>query len=81
MSRIAAIVRKDLAQMLRNRFVAVISVLFIVAYALMYYLLPSDVEEVFKLGFHLEVSEEAAAGIGPDAGKEEIAARLGGAGG
>lgn len=81
MSRIAAIVRKDLAQMLRNRFVAVISVLFIVVYALMYYLLPSDVEEVFKMGFHLEVSEEAAAGLGLEGGRDEIAARLGGAGG
>ncbi len=80
MSRIFAIVRKDLAQILRNRFVMVISVLFIVIYALMYYLLPSHVDEVFKMGFYLEVSEEAAAELSLEGGVEEIAARLSGAG-
>jgi ABC-2 type transport system permease protein len=80
MNRIFAIVRKDLAQILRNRFVMVISVLFIVIYALMYYLLPSHVDEVFKLGFYLEVSGEAAAEFGLQRGTDEIAARLSGAG-
>jgi ABC-2 type transport system permease protein len=80
MSRIIAIVKKDLAQILRNRFVAVISVLFIVVYALMYYILPSDVDEVYSMGFYLEVSEEAAAELGLEGREDEIAARLGGAG-
>jgi ABC-2 type transport system permease protein len=80
MNRIFAIVRKDLAQILRNRFVAVISVLFIVIYAVMYYLLPSDVDEVFKMGFYLEISEEAAAEFGLEGREDEIAARLSEAG-
>jgi ABC-2 type transport system permease protein len=80
MSRIFAIVRKDLAQILRNRFVAVISVMVIVIFAVIYYLLPSSVNEVFKMGFHLEISEEAAAELGLEGGKDEIAARLSEAG-
>lgn len=79
--KVLAIVRKDLAQIMRNRFVAVISVLFIIVYALMYYLLPSDVDEVFRMGFYLELSDEAAAGLGLEGGEDEIAARLSGAGG
>jgi hypothetical protein len=81
MNRILAMVGKDLAQVYRNRFVAAISVLFIVVYALVYFLLPSRVDEVFKMGFHLEVSEEAAAELGLTGGEEEMAARLRGAGG
>ncbi|MDD3718944.1 MAG: ABC transporter permease [Actinomycetota bacterium] len=80
MNRVFAIVRKDVAQILRNRFVAVISLLFIVIYALMYYLLPSDVDEVFRMGFYLEVSEEAAGELGVEVGEDEIAERLSGAG-
>jgi ABC-2 type transport system permease protein len=80
MNRIFAIVKKDLVQILRNRFVAVISVLFIVVFAAMYYLLPSSVDEVFKMGFYLEVSEEAATESGLEGGEDEIAARLSGAG-
>lgn len=80
MSRVFAIVKKDLAQILRNRFVAVISVLFIVIFAVMYYLLPSSVDEVFKMGFYLEISQEAAAEFGLEGGADEIASRLGEAG-
>ena len=80
MSRVLAIVKKDLAQILRNRFVAVISVLFIVIFAIMYYLLPSDVDEVFKIGFYLEISQEAAAEFGLEGGENEIASRLSEAG-
>ena len=80
MNRIFAIVKKDLAQIFRNRFVAVISLMVIVLFAAIYYLLPSDVDEVFKMGFHLEVSEEAAAEFGLEGGRDEIAARLSEAG-
>ena len=80
MNRIFAIVKKDLAQILRNRFVAVISVMFIVVFALMYYLLPSDVDETFKMGFYLELSQGAAAEFGLEGGEDDIAARLSEAG-
>ncbi|MBN2026809.1 MAG: ABC transporter permease subunit [Actinobacteria bacterium] len=80
MSRVFAIVKKDLAQILRNRFVAVISVLFIVIFAVMYYLLPSGVDEVFKMGFYLEIGEQAAAEFGLEGGENEIASRLSEAG-
>ncbi|MDY6796672.1 MAG: ABC transporter permease subunit [Actinomycetota bacterium] len=80
MKRVFAIVRKDLLQILRNRFVAVISVLFIVIFAVMYYLLPSSVDEVFKMGFHLEIDAEATAEYGLEGGEDEVAAMLSEAG-
>jgi len=80
MSRVFAIVKKDLAQILRNRFVAVISVLSIVVFALIYYLLPSSVNEVFKMGFYLDISQEAATEFGLQGGVEDIASRLSEAG-
>ncbi len=52
--RIAAIVRKDLGQVFRNRFMAVISLLLILLYALLYNLMPREVEETFRLGLYLE---------------------------
>jgi len=81
MNRIFAIVRKDLAQILRNRFVAVISVMVIVIFAVIYYILPSDVDEVFKMGFYLDIGQEAAAEFGLEGGEDEIASRLSEAGG
>ena len=80
MSRVFAIVKKDLMQILRNRFVAVISVLSILLFALIYYLLPSSVNEVFKIGFHLDIDQEAAAEFGLEGGEDEIASRLSEAG-
>jgi ABC-2 type transport system permease protein len=80
MNRIFAIVRKDLAQIFRNRFVAVISLMVIVIFAVIYYLLPSRVDEVFKIGFYLKVGEGTAGDSGLDVGKEEITARLSEAG-
>lgn len=80
MNRIFSIVKKDLAQVFRNRFVAVISLMVVVVFAVIYYLLPSQVNEVFKLGFHLQVSDEAARQLGLEGGREEIAARLSEAG-
>ena len=76
MNRIFAVVKKDLAQIFRNRFVAVISLMVIVIFAIIYYLLPSDVDEVFRMGFHLEVSEKTAAEFGLEGGRDEIAAKL-----
>lgn len=63
MSKIVSIVKKDLNQVFRNRFVAVISVIVIIAFAVVYYLLPSGVNESFKLGFHLEIDENAPRGF------------------
>lgn len=76
MNRIFSIVKKDLAQIFRNRFVAVISLMVVVVFAVIYYLLPSHVDEVFKLGFHLQVSNEAARQLGLEGVREEIAASL-----
>ncbi|MGQ9474640.1 MAG: hypothetical protein ACUVRX_07630 [Actinomycetota bacterium] len=75
-SRMAAMVGKDLGQVFRNRFMAVISLLLIILNALLYNLMPRQVEETFKLGIYLQggggpaaeapVSEsEAGAGLPP----------------
>lgn len=50
----AAMVGKDLGQVFRNRFMAVISLLLILLYALLYNLMPRHVEETFKLGLYLQ---------------------------
>lgn len=67
--RIGAIVAKDLGQVFRNRFMAVISLLLILLYALLYNLLPDRVEESFKMGLHLRGGEvyvaEGDGGGGP----------------
>ena len=81
MNRIISIVRKDLAQVFRNRFVAVISLLLIIAFAVIYNLLPNSVDEVFKLGFYLDIDQQAAEEYGLEGGRDEIAARLSAAGG
>ncbi|MBC7252793.1 MAG: ABC transporter permease [Actinobacteria bacterium] len=60
-SRMAAMVGKDLGQVFRNRFMAVISVLLILLYALLYNLMPKQVEETFKLGLYLEGGDRAVA--------------------
>lgn len=80
MNRVFAITRKDLGQILRNRFIAVISILLIVIFALVYLLLPSEVNESFKLGLHLKSAEETGEGAA-DNGREQIEQRLGEAGG
>jgi hypothetical protein len=80
MNRVISIVKKDLAQVLHNRFVAVISLLLIVVFAVIYNLLPSKVDEVFKMGFHLNVGEEAAGESALSTGKEQIEVRLSEAG-
>lgn len=81
MRRVLSIVRKDLAQIARNRFLAAISVLVIVVFGVLFHLLPSRVDETFKMGFYLEVDEEAGRAFGLEGGREEIASRLEEAGG
>jgi hypothetical protein len=81
MNRIIAIAKKDLAQIFRNRFVAVISLLTIFFFAIVYNLLPSNVNETFKLGFYLEIDAATAEQYGLSGGKDEIAARFEEAGG
>ncbi|MBK5093530.1 MAG: ABC transporter permease [Actinobacteria bacterium] len=81
MNRVFSIVKKDLTQIFRNRFIAVISILVIVVFAIIYNLLPSKVDEVFRMGFHLKVDEEAAEEYHLDVGKEDIERRLSEAGG
>ena len=58
MNRIFAIVKKDIAQISRNKFIAVISFLAIFVYALIYFLLPSEIDEGFKIGLYLETGRE-----------------------
>jgi ABC-type multidrug transport system fused ATPase/permease subunit len=76
MKRILSIIRKDLIQIFRNRFIAVISFLAIFLYALVYYLMPSKVDEVFKLGFYLKVDAQAAEQLRLAGGKKAIEKRL-----
>lgn len=59
MSRIFAIVKKDFIQISRNKFIAAISFLAIFVYALIYFLLPVEIEEGFKIGLYLEKGREA----------------------
>jgi ABC-2 type transport system permease protein len=80
MSRIWSIVRKDLAQIFHNRFVAIVSLLMIVVFAIIYNLMPSHVDEVFKLGFHLQTAEDSAGQSGLSVSKDQIEARLSEAG-
>lgn len=54
MTKILAIVGKDIKQITRNRFMAVITFLSIFAFALVYYLLPAKVEERLEIGLYLE---------------------------
>jgi ABC-2 type transport system permease protein len=81
MNKIISIVKKDLGQVFRNRFVAVISLLLIVVFAIIYNLLPNSVDEVFKLGFYLKIDEQAVEEYGLAGGRDEIAERLSEAGG
>jgi ABC-2 type transport system permease protein len=53
MSRVFTIVGKDMRQMLSNRFIAVIMVLGIIFYPVIYYLMPATVDETFKLGMYV----------------------------
>jgi ABC-2 type transport system permease protein len=54
MSRILAVVGKDIRQISRNRFMAVITVISILAFAGIYYLMPSEIDETFEVGVYLE---------------------------
>lgn len=54
MSRILSIVKKDIIQIFSNKFIAVITFLAIFVYAVIYFLLPTKVDESFTIGFHLE---------------------------
>jgi len=59
MSRILSIVKKDITQIFRNRFLAVITFLVIFAYTLIYVLLPSKVDETFKIGLYTQYGRNA----------------------
>ncbi|RJQ50770.1 MAG: ABC transporter permease [Actinobacteria bacterium] len=58
MTRILAIVRKDLRQILSNRFVAVITGLGLIFYPIVYYILPAQVDETFTLGLYVTQGRE-----------------------
>ncbi len=81
MNRILSIFKKDITQVFRNRFIAVISFLVIFVWALFYYLMPAKVDEVFKLGFYLKLDAEAAQKLSMMMSREEIEKRLTEAGG
>jgi len=81
MKRVLSIVSKDLAQIARNRFLAVISVLTVLLFGIIYQFLPSRVDETFRMGFHLEADEETGKAFGLEGGRDEIASRLERAGG
>lgn len=81
MKMVLSIVSKDLAQIARNRFLTVISVMAVPLFGIIYQLLPSRVGETFRMVFHLEVDEEAGEAFGLEGGRDEIASRLEGFGG
>lgn len=76
MNRILAIFKKDITQIFRNRLIAVITFLAIFLYALVYNLMPSKVDEVFKLGFYFKVDAKVAEQLRMTGGREEIEKRL-----
>jgi hypothetical protein len=52
---IGALIAKDLTLFFRSRFFALMTVLGIVAYASIYFLMPSTVDETLEIGFHAPV--------------------------
>jgi ABC-2 type transport system permease protein len=52
---ISTLVIKDLSLYFRNQFFALVTILGVVAYAVMYYLLPSTVDETLEVGFFAPV--------------------------
>lgn len=58
---LAAVIRKDLQLWFRNRFLAVVTALALVAYALIYYLLPSQIDETIELAVYGPAIAAAAA--------------------
>ncbi|TET52604.1 MAG: ABC transporter permease [Actinobacteria bacterium] len=59
MNRMLSIVKKDIKQMFSNRFIAAITFLAIFAYALIYHLMPSTVNETYKMGFYAQKGRTA----------------------
>ena len=55
---VTAIVSKDLRLFARDRFYAFVSVLGLVAYALLFWLLPATVDETIPIGVHLPAGGE-----------------------
>lgn len=49
---IQGLMTKDVTQMFRNKFVAAMTVLSIVAYAGIYYIMPKTIDETFDIAFH-----------------------------
>lgn len=60
---VSAIIRKDAAAFTRDRFFFFITVLGLVAYAVLYFVLPSDVDETVHLGVHQEGLDQLMAGV------------------
>lgn len=58
MNRILSIVKKDVIQIFRNRFIAVITFLAILGYAIIFHIMPSKVEEAYSMGFYFEKGRE-----------------------
>lgn len=52
MNIILTLVKKDLALFVRNRFFLMITMLTLMAYILVYYLMPADAEQRFKIGIY-----------------------------
>jgi ABC-2 type transport system permease protein len=65
-----AIIRKDVAQMSRDRFFVYITVLGLVAYIALFWALPSHVDETLRLGVHGIGAETLLAQLGDQQGLE-----------
>ncbi len=62
---VATIVRKDLKAFARDRFFVLMTVLGIITYAIVFWLLPSSVDETLSIGVHHAVGEDPLEAVGP----------------
>ncbi len=64
---LGAVIRKDLKLWFKNRFLAVITVIALVAYAAIFYLMPSDIDETIEIGiFAPAIASALAAPLGEE---------------
>lgn len=59
MNRVLAIIKKDYKQMMSNRFIATITFVAIIAYAVIFHLMPSSVDETYEMGFYVNKGRKA----------------------
>jgi ABC-2 type transport system permease protein len=69
---VGAIVSKDLREFARDRFYVLVSVLGLVVYVVVFWVLPSTVDETLRLGIHLDGAGPLVAGVAGSAEGLEV---------